>query len=126
MADKKIKLKDGGVKIEVKAPRHMYEKEFWEEVDKMKKQEMKDRLNDPKVKKALKQMKRRNLAKKAVRKAGKFAGPLGKAAVGALTAYEIIKSIPTSKEKACRTGQYRNKKGLCVDVKGQVRKRPKQ
>jgi|TARA_Y100000310_G_C20048765_1_gene519568 DNA-directed RNA polymerase beta' subunit len=70
------------------------------------------------VKKATK----KGIAKKVL---GKL-GWRGKVAVGALTAYDIAKSLPKGKGKACRTGQYRNKKGICVNIKGQVRKQPKE
>ena len=81
--------------------------------------------------KELEQSSRRKIVKKAARKklAKKVIGKLGlpgKVAVGAITAYDIAKSIKKGKGKSCKSGQYRNKKGICVNVKGQARKQPKQ
>ena len=53
------------------------------------------------------------------------AGWPGRLAVGALTAYDIAKALPKGKGKACRSGQYRNKKGICVNIEGVVKKDPK-
>ena len=76
----------------------------------------------------------RRLAEKAVKKGAKKGiarrvisklGWPGKVAVGAMTVHDIIKSLPEGTGKACKSGQYRNKKGICVNVEGVVKKDPK-
>ena len=76
----------------------------------------------PKVaEKAVKKGAKKGIARRVISKLG---WP-GKVAVGALTVHDIIKSLPEGTGKACKSGQYRNKKGICVNLKGVVKKDPK-